>query len=91
MKTFYVLFNGYTYLEGLESFYMGEDKCYYWHPDIGAAHRFESLCQALDFNESSGFQLEVLRVDITSAWTPDLKIPTFLGTDESVPQRDDPR
>ena len=72
MKTFYVLFDGHRYLHSLEKFELYEDVCYYWHPSIVAAHRFESLCQALDFNESSGLQLEVLRVDITSAWTPDL-------------------
>lgn len=72
MKAFYVLFNGFTYLESLETIELGDDTCYYWHPNIGAAHRFESLCQALDFNESSGLQLEVLKVDITSAYTPNL-------------------
>jgi len=72
MKTFYVLFNGVTYLESLETIELGDDICYYWHPDIGAAHRFESLPQALEFVDSSGLQLEVLRVDITSAYTPDL-------------------
>ena len=74
MKNFYVLFNGHTYRQSLEKFELYEDVCYYWHPSIVAAHRFESLCQALDFNESSGLQLEVLRVDITSAWTPDLQV-----------------
>ena len=74
MKNFYVLFNGHTYLQSLEKFELYEDVCYYWHPSIVAAHRFESLCQALDFNDSSGLQLEVLRVDITSAWTPDLQV-----------------
>jgi hypothetical protein len=71
MKSFYVLFNGHTYLQSLEKFDLYEDV--YWHPSIVAAHRFESLCQALEFNESSGLQLEVLRVDITSVYTPDLK------------------
>lgn len=71
MKTFYVLFNGYTYLQSLEEVELFGDTCYFWHPDIGGAKRFESLCQALDFNESSG--LEVLRVDVTSVYTPDLR------------------
>ena len=74
MKTFYVLFNGQTYLQSLEKVELFGDTCYFWHPDIGGAKRFESLCQALDFNESSGLQLEVLRVDITSAYTPDLQV-----------------
>lgn len=72
MKTFYVLFNGHTYLQSLERFELYEDVCYCWHPSIVAAHRFDYLCQALDFNESSGLQLEVLRVDITSVYTPNL-------------------
>ena len=76
MKSFYVLFNGHRYLHSLEKFELYEDVHYYWHPSIVAAHRFESLCQALEFNGSSGLQLEVLRVDITSAWTPDLLNPT---------------
>jgi len=72
LKTFYVLFNGQTYLQSLEEIELFGDTCYFWHPDIGGAKRFESLCQAFEFNESSGLQLEVLRVDITSAWTPNL-------------------
>ena len=40
---------------------------------LGEAMPFESLCQALDFNESSGLKLEVLRVDITSVYAPDLQ------------------
>jgi len=72
MKTLILLFNGHTYLQSLEKFELYEDVCYYWHPSIVAAHRFESLCEALDFNESSGLQLEVLKVEITSAWTPNL-------------------
>lgn len=39
---------------------------------LGEAMPFESLCQALDFNESSGLQLEVLKVEITSVYTPNL-------------------
>ena len=72
MKAFYVLFNGFTYLESLETIELGDDTCYCWHPDIGAAHRFESLCQALEFVDSSGLKLEVLKVEITVAYTPDL-------------------
>lgn len=72
MKTFYVLFNGVTYLQSLEEVELFGDTCYFWHPDIGGAKRFESLCQALDFNESSGLQLEVLKVEITVAYTPNL-------------------
>ena len=90
MQLFYVLFNGKTYLESLESFKYGDDNCYFWHPDLAGAHCFKSLCQALDFNESSGLQLEVLKVEITSVYTPNL-IPTFPGTDELVPQFDDSR
>jgi len=90
MKTFYVLWDGSHYLyndPGLMERYGVASYTEY----LGEAMRFESLCQALDFNGSSGLQLEVLRVDITSAWTPDLKVPTFPGTDELVPQLDDPR
>lgn len=86
MKTFYVLWDGTHYLQGDHQY--GPRS---YGENIGEAWRFESLCQALDFNGSSGLQLEVLRVDITSAWTPDLAIPTFPGTDELVPQLNDPR
>ena len=93
MKTFYVLWDGSYYLTKTKQDYFGPAMGLAWskNANIGSAHRFESICQALDFNGSSGLQLEVLRVDITSAWTPDLKVPTFPGTDELVPQIDDPR
>ncbi len=66
MKTYYILGNSDYYLQsiGPVSFNAYES----------SAIRFESLCQALDFNESSGLQLEVLRVDITSVYTPDLQV-----------------
>lgn len=67
MKTFYVLWDGTHYLQGDHQY--GPRS---YSENIGEAWRFESLCQALDFNGSSGLKLEVLRVDITSAWTPDL-------------------
>ena len=90
MKTFYVLWDGSHYLYNDLDLFGGFDVASYTEY-LGEAMRFESLCQALDFNGSSGLQLEVLRVDITSAWTPDLAVPTFPGTDELVPQLDDPR
>lgn len=90
MKSFYVLWDGSHYLcNDLDLF--GEFDVASYTKYLGEAMRFESLCQALEFNGSSGLQLEVLRVEITSAWTPDLAIPTFPGTDELVPQLDDPR
>ena len=78
MKTFYVLWDGSYYLTKTKQDYFGPAMGLAWskNANIGSAHRFESLCQALDFNGSSGLQLEVLRVDITSAWTPDLLNPT---------------
>ena len=67
MKIFFVLWDGTHYLyDELSS----EPRVHSYTENLGEAMRFESLCQALDF--SSGLQLEVLRVDITSAWTPDL-------------------
>ena len=74
MKTFYVLWDGSYYLTKTKQDYFGPAMGLAWskNANIGSAHRFESICQALDFNGSSGLQLEVLRVDITSAWTPDL-------------------
>lgn len=75
MRTFYVLGDGEYYLTKTEKDYFGPAMGLAWskNANIGSAHRFESLCQALDFNESSGLQLEVLRVDIASVYTPDLK------------------
>lgn len=64
MRTFYVLWDGSHYLYEYSPVSYGQS--------LGLAMRFESLCQALEFNESSGLQLEILRVDITSAWTPNL-------------------
>lgn len=89
MKTFYVLWDGSHYL--CSDPFSSEPRIHSYTENLGEAMRFESLCQALEFNESSGLQLEVLRVDITSAWTPDLAIPAFPGTDELVPKLDDPR
>ena len=75
MKTFYVLGDGEYYLTKTEKDYFGPAMGLAWskNANIGSAHRFESLCQALDFNESSGLQLEVLKIEITSVYTPDLK------------------
>jgi hypothetical protein len=72
MKTFYVLWDGVCYLSDCKPFLLGNEEAYVWHKKIGEAMPFESLCQAFEFLESSGLQLEVLRVEITSAWTPDL-------------------
>lgn len=72
MKTFYVLFNGKTYLSDTKFVPFGLEKAYFWHENMGNAHRFESLCQAHEFIDSSGLQLEILRIDITSVWTPSL-------------------
>jgi len=62
MKTFYVL-------GSVDRYAIDEE----WFGTLDEAMQFESLCQALDFNESSGLQLEVLRVDVTSVYTPDLQ------------------
>ena len=67
MKTFYVLWDGTHYLQGDHQY--GPRS---YTENLGEAHPFESLCQALDFNESSGLQLQVLRVEITVAYAPDL-------------------
>lgn len=61
MKTFYVL-------GSVDRYAVDEE----WFGTLDEAMHFESLCQALDFNESSGLQLEVLRVEITSVYTPNL-------------------
>ena len=68
MKTFYVLWDGTHYLQN--SFPDGYPNSYSEY--LGDAEQFESLCQALEFMDSSGLQLEVLRVDITSSYTPNL-------------------
>jgi len=90
MKKFYVLWDGTHYVYD-DRILMDRHGVASYTEYLGEAMRFESLCQALDFNESSGLKLEVLRVDITSVYAPDLAIPTFPGTEESVPQLDDPR
>ena len=64
MKTFYVLWDG--------SHYLYEYSPVSYGGSLGLAMQFKSLSQALEFNDSSGLQLEVLRVDITSAYTPNL-------------------
>ena len=72
MKTFYVLWDGTHYLYNDLDLFGGFDVASYTEY-LGEAMRFESLCQALDFNGSSGLHLEVLKVEITSAWTPNLQ------------------
>jgi hypothetical protein len=89
MRTFYVLWDWSHYL--YNDPFSFEPRAHSYTEYLGEAMPFESLCQAFEFLESSGLQLEVLRVEITSAWTPDLRTPTFPGTDELVPQLDDPR
>lgn len=87
MKTFYVLWDGTHYL-------CGDGPPHSYSDYLGDAERFDTLPEALDFNNSSGLQLQVLRVEITVAYAPDLfteGIPCFPGTAESVPQLDDPR
>ena len=64
MKTFYVLWD--------DGYFLVQNNPEAWNPNVGTAMKFESLCEALDFNESSGLQLEVLKVEITSAYTPSL-------------------
>lgn len=75
MKSFYVLGDGEYYLTKTKQDYCGPAMGLAWskNANIGSAHRFESLCQALDFNNSSGLQLEVLKVEITSVYTPNLQ------------------
>lgn len=68
MRIFYVLWDGSHYLQGDHQY--GPPHSYTEY--LGEAMPFESLCQAFEFLESSGLQLEILRVDITSAWTPNL-------------------
>ena len=87
MKKFYVLWDGTHYL-------CGDGPPHSYSDYLGDAERFDTLPEALDFNNSSGLQLRVLRVEITVAYAPDLfteGIPCFPGTDEPVPQLDDPR
>ena len=74
MKTFYVLWDGTHYVYD-DRVLMERHGVATYTEYLGEAMPFESLCQALDF--SSGLQLEVLRVEITSVYTPDLfeKVP----------------
>jgi len=65
MKTFYVLWDGSHYL-------CGDGPPHSYSDYLGDAERFDTLPEALDFNESSGLQLQVLRVEITVAYAPDL-------------------
>ena len=39
---------------------------------LSSAKRFETLCEALEFNDSSELGLQVLKVEITVAYAPDL-------------------
>jgi len=71
LKTFYVLWDGSHYLYN-DPGLMERCGVATYTEYLGEAMKFESLCEALDFNESSGLQLEVLKVEITSAWTPNL-------------------
>lgn len=54
MKTFYVI--------GSIGRYVVDEE---WFGTLDEAIKFESLSQAFDFMQSSGLQLEILRVDIT--------------------------
>lgn len=76
MKTFYVLWDGSHYLYD-DPILMGQHGVASYTKYLGEAMTFDSLSQALDFNESSGIQLEILKVEITSVWTPNLfeKVP----------------
>jgi hypothetical protein len=69
MKTFFVLWDGshYVYDDPLERHGVASYTEY-----LGEAMRFDTLPQALDFLDSSGLQLQVLRVEITVAYAPDL-------------------
>jgi hypothetical protein len=71
MKTFYVLWDGSYYLYN-DAVLMKRHGVASYTEYLGEAMSFESLCQALDFLESSGLQLEVLKVEIASAYTPSL-------------------
>lgn len=78
MKTFYVLFDGVRYLSFNPKTLSNEivlpngTRSWLWSAKIGEAEQFESLCQALEFMQSSGLQVEVLRIDVTSVYTPNL-------------------
>ena len=65
MKTFYVLWDGTHYL-------CGGGPPHSYSEYLGDAEQFESLCQALDLNQEFGLQSQVLRVEMTVAYTPDL-------------------
>jgi len=75
VKTFYVLWDGTHYVYD-DRVLMERHGVASYTEYLGEAMRFESLCQALDFNGSSGLQLEVLKVEITSVCTPNLLNPT---------------
>lgn len=74
MKTFFVLWDGRYYLTKTKQDYFGPAMGLAWskNANIGAAHQFESLPQALDFLDSSGLQLQVLRIEMTVVYAPDL-------------------
>lgn len=71
MKTFYVLFDGSHYLyddpDLMDRFGIASYTEY-----LSEAMQFESLHQAHQFLDSSGLELEILRVEITSVYTPNL-------------------
>lgn len=71
MKTFYVLWDGSHYLYN-DPVLMENHGVATYTEYLGEAMQFESLPQALEFMDSFGLQLEVLRVDITSAYAPNL-------------------
>lgn len=58
MKTFYILFDGTSYL-------CNEGGFVWLTSFVDVATKFDSLSQAFDFMQSSGLKLEVHRVDIT--------------------------
>ena len=74
MKIFFVLWDGNYYLTKTKQDYFGPAMGLAWskNANIGAAHQFDTLPQALEFLDSSGLQLQVLRVEITVAYAPDL-------------------
>lgn len=71
MKTFYVLWDGSHYLYD-DPILMERHGVATYTEYLGESMQFESLCQALDFNQLYELELSVLKVEITVAYTPDL-------------------